>query len=199
MKSATSASVHSCFPPRRGFTLLELVFVLVVVSLLIASGSMVITGALQSQRLSASASRLANELAAAGIQAIRENRTLEVHCITEQSEFKGDLQVRSCQLYAIDPSTGKTSPIRERWPLDTGVVAIAGDVYSNVLSHSTLSGFKGGYSLRPDGSTDLGNSPADRWCITLVNERDLAKVHGGLPPDYRTLLINPATGLIKVY
>ena len=175
-----------------------------IISILVSAGSMSITQSIQSQRLSSSATRLAGNLSAAAIQSVRENRTLEVHFLSLPSVFKNDkndLQVRAAQLFSIDPVTGKTAPIRELWQFDTGIIMLAGapNIFSNVLSQSTVSGFSGGYSFRPNGSTDLGKAAADRWCLTLINERDLAKYKGNLPPDYRTLVINASTGEVRVY
>jgi uncharacterized protein (TIGR02596 family) len=156
-------------------------------------------GPLQTQHLSGTATRLANELASASILAIKENKTLEVHFLAEDSEFKGTPRIRACQIYAINPAIGKCEPFGERWLLDDGVVVLDDPVFSSLLSHKTPSDFEGGYALRPNGSTDLGKANTEHWCITLVSECNLPLKGGVLPPDYRTLLISAHTAAVVVY
>lgn len=186
------------------FTLIELLAVMSIMAIMLTMAGFALRGTVESQRLSTSATRLANDLAGVNLRAVKENRTLEIRLLLESSDFKNDPRYRSYQVWAIDPLTGKASAVSEKLKFDNGIIALQDSTRSNLLQHetpsSTSAGKIYGYALMANGSTDLSKGINDRWCLTLVSERVLAKLASGkLPPDYRTLVINPHTGAVKVY
>lgn len=186
--------------PRRdaAFTLVELIVVVAVMAVILSYSASGFTSSLQSQRLGASATRLAGEHSAAQLQAIRENRSLEVRLLRQVNEFNTNNRLRGVQLQAIDPATGNASPVGEPITLDSGVVVYEDPAHSTVLNHKTTELPDGYYTLKPNGATDLSPASTEKWCLTLVLERDL-KTDGALPVDHRVLVINAQTGAVRVY
>ena len=189
---------------RGAFTLIELIVVMTIISIMLTMAGFALRGTLESQRLSTSATRLAGDLASVGLKAVKENRTLEIRFLLEESDFKNDPRYRSYQVWAIDPLTGTAAAVTEKLKFDNGIVCLQDATRSNLLQHETPSSVSAGkvygYALLANGSTDLSKGTSDRWCLTLVSERMLAKLPSGkLPADYRTLVINSHTGAVKVY
>jgi uncharacterized protein (TIGR02596 family) len=54
------------------------------------------------------------------------------------------------------------------------------------------------FQIRPDGGTTLGKMTGDNWAVTLVKENP-AGATTVLPADFRTVVINPVTGAVRVY
>ncbi len=202
----TDMMVNSCRSARwrSAFTLIELLVVVTIIAIMLTMAGFALRGTLESQRLSTSATRLAGDLASVALRAVKENRTLEVRFLFEASDFKNDPRYRSYQMWAIDPLTGTASAVSEKLKFDNGIVGLQDTTHSNLLLHETPSSTSVskvyGYALLANGSSDLSKGANDRWCLTLVSERVLAKLPSGkLPPDYRTLVINPHNGNVKVY
>lgn len=185
-------------PRRRGFTLVELVMVITVAGLIMSLSIGGINHSLQSQRLSSSSTRLAGEHAAAALQAVRENKSLEVRFLRRSSDINPASMLRGVQIHAVEPTTGQATPVGEPIFLDPGVVILESDVHSTLLKHKSASIPDGYYTLKASGTTDLGKNSTDRWCLTLALEEEL-KGDGVAPVNHRVLIINPHTAAVQVY
>ena len=184
---------------KRGFTLVELLSVLTVVALLLGVSASTLTSSLQAQQLSASANRIAGELSALALQSVRENREIQIRLLRQESELGNDHRLRALQAYSVDPTSGDTSPIGEVIPLESGIVVLEDESLSSLTKHQNSVAPEGFFTFHPAGGTDLPMDSTDKWCMTLILERDESISGSGLPANFRTLVINAHTGAIRVY
>lgn len=182
----------------RGFTLVELIVVIAVASVIMSLSIGGLNQSLQSQRLSASATRLAGEHGAATLQAVRENRSLEVRLLRRTLDISPANRLRGVQIFAVEPTTGEARPVGEPIFLDPGVVVLENEVHSTLLKHKSTTIPDGYYTLKASGTTDLDKGATDRWCITLALEEEI-KDESSPPPNHRVLVINPHTAAVQLY
>lgn len=211
----------SCNPPRplvkrplhstaAGFTLVEMLVVVALLSLLVTMAAMSVPAALGSQRLSGAARQLSADLNQASLLARKEDKLVEMRFYELlPTTRQGTLGYRAYQIGLVTgwASDGKPqvtfSSELQRLPDD---VLLLPDARYNTLQSQAVhtDGAAGGeqnvsyvsYFLHVNGSTTLpANQPA---VITLV--RELSKgVPSGLPDDFRSIVIDPGTHQTRVY
>lgn len=180
------------------FTLVELIVVVAVAGMIMSLTVGSLNHSLQSQRLSASANRLAGEHAAAALQAVRENRSLEVRLLRHPLDVNPANRLRGVQIHGVEPTTGEALPIGEPIFFDPGVVIFENAVHSTLLNHRPPSSTEAGYTLKASGTTDLDKNATDAWCLTLVLEAEI-KGQDQPPDNHRVLVINPHTTAVQLY
>lgn len=211
----------SCNPPRQpvkrplrstaaGFTLVEMLVVVALLSMLVTMAAMSVPAALGSQRLSGAARQLSADLNQASLMARKEDKLVELRFYELlPTSRQGALGYRAYQFGLV---TGWTTDGRpqvtfsgelQRLPDD---VLLMPDVKYNTLKSQTVrtDGTAGAeqnvsyvsYFLHVNGSTTL---PADKPAVlTLVRETPKG-VPSDLPADFRSIVIDPETHQTRVY
>ena len=181
----------------RGFTLVELLVVIVVMSILIALVVPAVTGPLSASSLSTGAGTLADDLKAARQDAVTRNRSVEVRF------FAFDDAIRAYEINRLEESGLRRSLTGlRRFPegilastettltqLGTLQATAPGDFPEPLPAGTRLTAFR----FRPDGGTDLDLS--QKWFLTLVHETR----PGSPPPNFATIQIEPLTGAVRVH
>jgi uncharacterized protein (TIGR02596 family) len=195
-----------------GFSLLEMLVVILIISIIATFAVPVVTGINRSSQLARGTQIVADQLAIARQTAITRNRQVEVRFFKfadpeqpmSRNCFRG-LQV----LEVINPRA--ISPLDKMQPLPTNVIIDASAALSSLLDPAQKTAVPGADQLprvgtnyqyvslrfRPDGSTDLLPTKGP-WFLTLHEE-----IYGdGLtrpPANFTTLEIDPINGSVKFY
>lgn len=183
----------------RGFTLIELLCVVTVLALVLGLTFAGMGGSLASQRLHASATALAGHLSSAALQAVRENRDIELRLLRGKAEFGTDEPIAAIQFYSVDPTTGVATASSAILPFEGDVVIYEDVTCSTLLGYKAPQGGQSTCTFKPTGTTMLPKNTGEQWCLTLVNARDRLSATGGLPANHRVVVINPHNGAIKTY
>lgn len=206
-------------PPRRqaaaapaaGFTLVEMLVVVALLSMLVTMAAMSVPAALGSQRLSGAARQLSADLNQASLLARKEDKLVELRFYELlPTSRQGTLGYRAYQFGLVTGWTTDGKPQvtlsgeLQRLPDD---VLLMPDARYNTLQGQTVrtDGIAGGeqnvsyvsYFLHVNGSTTL--QPADKPAVlTLVRETPKG-VPSSLPDDFRSIVIDPGTHQTRVY
>jgi uncharacterized protein (TIGR02596 family) len=204
------------FRSGRAFTLMELLLVITVIVILSGMIGWGFFGSIGSQKLSTNATKVANDISYGVQYAVKSNRALSIRFYRyTPADVPGAVpEFRAYQMLVTNPKTGKQEPLDKMTVLDPGVVFLNTAEHSSLLTK--LPGYPTAYDatldpdlgvgnydyvafqIRPDGSTTLGKMAGDNWAITLVKENP-AGATIALTPDFRTVVINPATGAVRIY
>jgi uncharacterized protein (TIGR02596 family) len=198
-----------------GFSLVELLTVVALLSLLLGLSALSVRGSLDNYRLSSTAAQLQSDLSYASQRASRDNASVYFRFYQRVNDTEGDF-LRSYQLLRLDQRTGKMVPLGKVKYFDQGIVIFPEPEFSNLLERGLLSSGEGDpaipaatgtgspttddylyceMQLKPDGSTSLETDRA--WCLTLALERDASDSIP--PPDARVLSINSITSSVRIY
>jgi uncharacterized protein (TIGR02596 family) len=202
-----------------GFTLIELMLVVVVMILLLGISGDFFSNTMRSQQLAATARLLAADLDHAVLLAQKENRPVEVRFLRYAlpgslgktgPEASMNNQIRAYQFAVLTGFDAANKPeyrvLSEVNRFPQGIVAMPGGEYSSLTLLPTRSpGLKDtrigptytfvAYQINPDGTTTLPHNP--RPVITLVEEERLKA--NKLPPNYRSVTIDPDNGQTRLY
>jgi len=206
-------NIHT--PARRsGFTLVELILVTAIMGVVMAVGGVAIPSSLASQRLSGGARQLSADLDHAASLARRDNKPVEVRFYKlKESDGIGGVQYRAYKIGKIvgwdESGTAKVEFKTEMQQLPTGVIITPDTVHTTLVAQGeTLAGPADtavdastpyiAYQIRPDGGTNLPRGKGVKASITLINEPRKG-VSSTLPADYRTIVIDPINGDVKLY
>jgi uncharacterized protein (TIGR02596 family) len=201
-------NLHARLPSSRsrraaGFTLLELMLIVIIVTLLVALATTSFKSSLSSQQINAAALRLSGDLNQAAQLAITRNQTIAVVFLREKHSLAGEfdpLQYRGWQLHALNPKTGALEPLDEPSRLEGGMILMNHEAYSSILHRELLAeGEPRALRFKPAGGTDLPTGPDKHWCLTLALETEATKEPNVLPKSSRTLVVNGHTGMVTVY
>jgi uncharacterized protein (TIGR02596 family) len=200
-------NLHLRFPSPRtqraaGFTLLELMLIVIILTILVTLVTTSFKSSLSSQQVNAAASRLSGDLNQAAQLAITRNQTIAVVFLREKNALadKSDqLQYRGWQLQAVNPLTGVLEPIDEPSRLEGGMILMNHHAYSSLLHQEQPDGEPRALRFKPAGGTDLPTGPEKHWCLTLALETEAVKEPNVLPKSSRTLVVNGHTGMVTVY
>jgi uncharacterized protein (TIGR02596 family) len=196
---------------RSAFTLVEVLMVVTIVAILLGFAGASFQGSLQSQSLAAVARQLAGDLEFAALLARKENRPVDVIFYKfTPGDTPGESAFRGYQFGILEGFDSQGAPkyrfLVEPKRFANGVVFSPSVDYTTLLSIPERPANMNGagvpetstyisYQIRPDGITTL--DPGQKHTLTLIAGKDAAKHE--LPPDFRTILINPVTARARVY
>lgn len=195
----------------RAFTLIELLFVVVIMAMLLALVSVSVNHVVAAQQLTSSSMRFTNELAYAAQLAPKENRLIGIRFLKlpDEADHSAAEEYRAWQLMAPDRTTGKWRPLDEPRRLDASTMMMDHDIYSTLLNVTPIASAGDVedenttpplFAFKPEGGTTLPTvSTAPKWCVTLALVTDLHQTPGQLPANFRTIVLNAHTGAIAEY
>lgn len=199
----------------RGYTLIEMLIVVVVMAILMLMVVSGFTSGIEASRLRSTEARITSSIEVARQEAVARNRTVELRFyeVPGANDPLGGVAWRSWQILLRD-TTGSYNPIGDLQSMDQGIVAHPDVQFSNLLvdppnprigmiSNGPTVGGATTYryaaiEFRPDGSTGLTKDTA--WSLSLVESKEI-DVNGSatLPQNYRSIVINPFTGATRGY
>ncbi len=201
-----------------GFTLVEIMVVMGLISLLIVITISGIRKNWEPQEIRASAIKLASDLALASQLAVKMNKPVEVRFYQFQDVAiaNPNPQFRGYQLMVLEPITATQgirlptpAPLYELQRFEGTTIMSSYTKYSSLAgrAQSPQPGDRdlgiGDYKyqsveFRPDGTTDLPPPAGGQWTITLgpVRWLDNAAV---TPADYQCISIDWANGAVRLY
>lgn len=212
MKTQTTATTaHLRRRPRLpGFTIVELVVVLLIATLLLAFGTPYAFSSIQAASLTSVGDTIMQRISQAQQRALTENRVIAL-----QFYFYDKDGLEAChamQMVAVDPATNAVTPLEEPvyWsdgrvlvlkgplsPLFASIPAAdAGDASAEPFQNlgATFSRVR----FYPNGGTSLA-VPLRQAYLTLVNSNKFKEDMAEPPPNYYTIQIDPVVGRARSY
>lgn len=187
-----------------GFSLFELVLVLVVSAILLALAAAGYAGMIQGAAITTGADMISDTFSEGRTSAIAQNTIVEVRFYDVPSQSGGAPTYSALQLHWIK-ADGSCPPVNHVMSLSSWVAMDATATYSPLIASNTQSPTPDSTDTRlnaqtrvfhflPDGTTDL--SPATNWFVTVRPAQS-----GGttLPSNWACVKIDPATGRSQVY
>ncbi|MFZ4594260.1 MAG: Verru_Chthon cassette protein D [Verrucomicrobiaceae bacterium] len=183
--------------PKHGYTLIELVVVMAIASLLLSLSAIGLHGTILSQKLSAAATALENDLRMMALMAVKENRSIYLRLLPQPNEPS---QYHGWKFIGANPATGQWEDLSGPHMLPHGIVFMNHPDYSNILQLNPVEPATGMFfGFTRSGETTLPKTADSRWCLTLAGAADIGKKPAELPTNARTLVINAHTGSVMVY
>ena len=192
-----------------GFSLIELLAVMAVIAIIFSLAAMGVS-VLRAHELAGVSDQVAGELAYALQVAAVRNEAVEMR-FYENSDLVGDgpPRYRGYQLVTRDPETGEVLPLDRYRSFGGNIVLHPDEKFTTLLAlpkqrldDPRLTGAPAdtesyvSFRLLPEGTTSL--TPDLQWSLTLVFDSPLLD-QGRLPENYRSVVINPVTGGVRVY
>jgi uncharacterized protein (TIGR02596 family) len=201
-----------------GYSLVEMLVVVTVVVALLAISMRGAKRSWEGQEIRASAGKLAGDLSLAALSAVKLNKPVQVRFYKYLSR---EVASPEAQFYAYQLLTLREGSATPQWEqlyelqkLEGTTVMSSQARFSSLLEKPqnskpqedsfllTTYVFMPGLQycaieFRPDGSTNLDPDVTTPWSITLIPARSAESQD--LPPDFKTLVIAPATGAVRVY
>lgn len=188
---------------RRGFSLTELMVVVLIVGVLAALSVPAYLGASQAAQVTTAAYRVLDSLTLARQIAISENRRVEVR-LYQHAGGGEDPQYAAFATYKLEPNQSTALPAQRVEMLPRRVVIDPSDSYSPLVSRTGSSqavnpaAFDARYDgntrcfrFHPDGTTDLARN--EQWFLTLR-----PKSQPGITGNWATVMLDPVTGAAKL-
>jgi uncharacterized protein (TIGR02596 family) len=207
------------FASRIGFTLVEVLIVITVMLLLLTIAGSGVGGMLDSLRMKEAIETVRSTMEQARQSAMISNKEITVRIYKLKDEFGvenwSEIEFGVAKLVTDPDAPGYEDPtvpgykpkferIRSVERLPHGMIFHPASTYSQLIdsAQSDLeSGIDGNerqyiaFRFGPDGRCNL---PANKkWTLTLVKESDLKD--SGLPPNYATMQLDPATARVRIY
>jgi uncharacterized protein (TIGR02596 family) len=195
----------------RGFSLVEILFVISIIGILFAVASTGAKKSWQNQEIKASAMRLAHDITLASQSATKLNTIVQLRFYKYHDEaiVADDSQFHAYQIVTTDINSN-ASPLFEIQRLEGTTLISSSKRFSSVLGVTTP--FNSGrdpdvnignydytsIEFHPDGSTNLDPDEPQPWTITLIPVRYAERL-GELPKEFQTLAISPQTGSVRIY
>ena len=203
-----------------GFTLVEMLMVLAIMSILFAAAGAGMKKAWQGQEIRASAIHLAHDLTLASQTAAKLNKPVEVRFYKyhDPRVAHDKMQYFAWQLLTHEPSSssakGKAVPLYEVQRCEGTTLMsehrIGSSVCSTVLGKSSKpeSGLDpdvgiGAYEYvsveySPSGRTNLDPDANEQWTLTLI-PMTYADKPGEMPKEFQVLGIDPRSGGVRIW
>ena len=205
---------------RPAFTLVELLFVCVIVAILLAVAAPLGMSVLRASSLNRATTMIMDELNAARQLAMTRNCEVEVRFYKIAADASTqDLQFRAFRTFVMEPgAAGQGRPQGDVRYLPESII-IAADAESSTLfdygnpnrsglflTRETLPGHATeveglGFVFRPNGGTQLGpiDPPEGNWFMTFFSQHDPLNPETGLPYNFGTVQVDPVTGRARVF
>lgn len=205
---------HGC-RTRAGMSLVEMLLVLVIISLLVALGSVSISSALRGSTLTRAGELIEAELAEGRQEAVASNHDVQVMFFNLTGNANG---WRGIQMWKVDQtvSGAVTTPLTKVYLIPDGVIISSDATLSPLLNllinqnvgtnpmaitGTTVLPVYGsvqyvGFRFRANGATDTIIDTSHNY-LTLVNANGYTT--GSTPANYFTLQINPINGKVTSY
>lgn len=197
----------------RGFSLVEILVVVTIISMLMAIGVTGFRKSWESQEIRASAMKLASDLALASQISAKLSRPVEMrfYKFMDPAIASPQPQFRAYQIVERDAVTDLVHPLYEAQRFEGTTVLSSYKKFSTLLFGRSIPRKEsedpevglGDYEyvsveFRPDGTTNLEPDVNEPWTLTLGPVRWLDDP-GVTPKDYQCLGIDPRTGVVKMY
>lgn len=197
-------------PLRKGFTLVEILVVLAIISIIMFFSVPNMGEIIQGSKLTQSGDQLKFDLGLAQQEAVKNNLTVEVRFYQyRQPDEPQDAPLNTFtayQMFTLIPDSTKPSdpkaprilaPIGKIKKLPVGVIIPGNELWSTLVTQPTLGNGSEAvfgliptekqttatyrsFQINPDGSTNLDTSGAIQWYVTLVDSNEVAKAGGNL-------------------
>ncbi len=197
---------HSSFSP--AFSLVETLFVVAIITMLLAVAATGAKKSWQSQEIKGSALRLAHDISLASMTAVKYNAAvqLRLYKYNDPAIVAEEPQIHAYQIVALG-KTGIPAALFEMQRLEGTTLVSSSRRFSSALPTSFTQGSLplpiGKYEyasieFRPDGSTGLESTDGKALTLTLIPVRYAERI-GELPKEFQTLAISPETGSVRIY
>lgn len=178
----------------RGFTLIEMLFVISVIALLGALSMPAFNSIKRSTDLQSGASRIMDQLALARQSARTLNHAVEVRFYAGTNA-----DCTALRLYVQPEGSAAMVPMERKLTLPQTVVIAGNSTYTTLFSSGSVSKDEDGndyksFRFNPDGTVDL---PAGSTAITLMLAVESSA--GALPANYATIVVDPVTGRLRYF
>ena len=206
--------------PLRGFSLIELLVVMAIISLLISFGLFSFNSAVQSTQVLQGTQVVADAMALTRLTAGARNRPTVLRLYRyalagAPGEIVGNPatgRYRALMVF-VDQGAGGLKAVTSLRKLPQEAVINAGQ-FSSILSGPgrvektptasdlSVSDIQRNYRfqdivINPDGVSQLAPFPADPWTLTVHGFR-YGDNSTNLPPNFSTLLLNPINGAVRI-
>ncbi|HSJ01052.1 MAG TPA: Verru_Chthon cassette protein D [Verrucomicrobium sp.] len=204
----------------RGFTLVEMLFVCIVVGVLLAVAAPVGISVLQASGMNRATSMISDELNMARQLAMTRNREVEVRFYKVATDATTqDLQFRAFRSFLVEgDSPENVKALGNVQYLPESIIISADTKNSTLLDYGnpnrsglmlfqeTLPGTSSpvdcvSFIFRPNGGTNLGpiDPPEGNWYLTFHQAHAVVNVETGIPDNFCTVQIDPVSGRVRVY
>ncbi|WP_166647015.1 Verru_Chthon cassette protein D [Prosthecobacter fusiformis] len=200
--------------PRRGFTLIESLSVVIILSVLIALATPSMLGAIKASRLTSAGEQITGKIIEAHGLALTFSSDIELRLykapLANPVDGSKGHYLQLFQWEENDPdlaaeSGSEVASLKQLGPpeiLPESIAISANPSFSSLwnLAPQTETSPEGdrdyvAIRFRPDGSTDL--LEAVRWHLTLVDSQSSQLTE--LPPNFYTIQIDPVTSRLEIY
>ncbi len=195
---------------RRGFTLIEVLVVLTIISIIMFFSVPNMGEIIQGSKLTQAGDQLKYDLGLAQQTAIKDNLTVEVRFYQyrqpEQSSGAVLNSYNAYQIFTLIPDSTKPSdpkaqrilaPIGKIKKLPVGVIIPQSELWSTLVTNSTIANGTQevpglipterktvatyrSFQINPDGSTNLDTSGKEAWYISLVDSSEVDRAGGNV-------------------
>lgn len=206
VQHSSSCIKRDSHPAPAGFSLVELVIVVAIITMLIAVATPYTLGAMQSANLTSAGDTLMQKLAMAQQRSLTENRPvgLDFYSYTED-DIKGCHAIR---MISYDPATNQATPLEPPVYWNKHSVVLVEGALSPMFSTNQTAASTGQAAqspfqslgatfhrviFYPNGSTSL-RVPLRTAYLTLIPTKSYKADLSTAPPNYYTVQIDPVTG-----
>lgn len=203
----------------RGFSLIELLVVVAIMSVLMVLGAAAFAKIARNSNLTSGSGRLIDQLNLARQTAMGMNCQVEFRFYQLPPEGAAATALpsvyRAVQSFTVPNDGTSTNAVGKPVFLPQGIYMSSDGTVSSLLvagnppSVSTGTSPFGPYApssykyiafhFRPDGSTDLASNPALPWYVSLAVDKEPAQSGLSLPVNFVTVQLDPLTGRVRYF